>query len=60
MQKEKKLESAKQNKIISRSEFLPNLTISGNQTIQTQQREQTKMGQHYRTLILIQKPKKLL
>ena len=28
----KKLESAKQNKIISRSEFFPNLTISGNQT----------------------------
>ena len=31
----KNLESAKQNKNISRSEFLPNITISGNQTSST-------------------------
>ncbi len=31
----KNLESAKQNKIIKRSEFLPNITISGNQTSST-------------------------
>ena len=31
----KNLESAKQNKNISRSEFLPNITISGDQTSST-------------------------
>ena len=35
----KNLESAKQNKNISRSEFLPNITISGNQTSSTTQTE---------------------
>ena len=31
----KNLESAKQNRNISRSEFLPNITISGDQTSST-------------------------
>ena len=40
----KKLESAKQNKIISRSEFLPNLTISGNQTSTTSTKRTNQNG----------------
>tara|TARA_B100000575_G_C23131456_1_gene656384 strand:- start:63 stop:1352 length:1290 start_codon:yes stop_codon:yes gene_type:complete len=40
----KKLESAKQNKIISRSEFLPNLTISGNQTSTTSTKRTDQNG----------------
>ena len=40
----KKLESTKQNKRISRSEFLPNLTISGNQTSTTSSNRTDQSG----------------
>ena len=44
MQKEKNLESAKQNKNISRSEFLPSITISGDQTSTTSTNRTNQSG----------------
>ena len=40
----KSLEAAKQNKIISRSEFLPSITISGNQTSTTSTNRTNQSG----------------
>ena len=40
----KKLESAKQSKNISRSEFLPNITISGDQTSSTSSNRTNQSG----------------
>ena len=40
----KSLEAAKQNKIISRSEFLPSITISGNQTSTTSTNRSNQSG----------------
>ena len=41
----KNFESAKQSKNISRSEFLPSITLSGDQTSTLLQIEQIKVGQ---------------
>ena len=41
----KNLESAKQNRNISRSEFLPNITISGDQTSSTSTNQTNREGE---------------
>ena len=44
MLKEKTLKSSKQSRNISRSEFLPNITISGNQTSTTSTNRTNQSG----------------
>ena len=50
MQKEK-LESSKQSKNISRSEFFPSITLSGDQTSTTSTNRTDQSGAIYRTQV---------
>ena len=60
MLKEKALESAKQSKNISRSEFLPSITLSGDQNSSTSTNRTNQNGANLQTLIQTQKVKLFL